>query len=390
MSPNAKMMLNLFLPYYAAHCMEQIYFIYGTVLQHYSLSPKIIGWILSCYFITIMGIRPLGGWLLEKFGIRKTLIGAGALGFIGCTVLLFAKSVPFLILGRMLSGASFGIYGVGIFSYQAITVPAEKRGVIFSIVASGGVLPLATITPVGEWFLLHGHTSAYLLLGPLCSLACIYFGSRIGSPMVSAKKEVDWGTYTDLLAFRPYLIVLLSGTLMALLDASVVCMSLLATERGLVASYFLTSSAVAATIVRVGGSNLIGILPRMLALSPGAICMAAGLFTVSVFPSNTVFLLGGTLFGIGIGMGWPVYLSLVADILPPILRPKGTATALLMYDCGWIVTPLIVGYCAYLLGTAWTFRLLSLAGLAAVTTLYTMYWIPLHRKNARVGNDHDV
>ena len=370
--------------------MEQVYFIYGTVLQHYSLSPEIIGWILSCYFITIMSIRPLGGWLLEKFGIRKTLIGAGVLGFVGCSVLIFATSIPFLILGRILSGASFGIYGVGIFSYQAIVVPAEKRGVIFSIVASGGVLPLATITPVGEWFLLHGHMNAYLILGPLCSLACIYFGSKVGSPVVSTKKTADWGTYADLLAFRPYLIVLISGTVMALLDASVVSMSLLASERGLITSYFLTSSAVAATIVRVGGSNLVGILPRMLALSPAAICMGAGIFAVSIFPSNTAFLLGGALFGVGIGMGWPVYLSLVADILPSILRPKGTATALLMYDCGWIITPLIVGYCASVLGTAWTFRLLSLAGLVAVTAIYVMYWIPLHRKNVRNAMVDDV
>ena len=83
MSPNAKMMLNLFLPYYAAHCMEQIYFIYGTVLQHYSLSPKIIGWILSCYFITIMGIRSSGsgssGVRLKGFGMNSSRFSASAI-----------------------------------------------------------------------------------------------------------------------------------------------------------------------------------------------------------------------------------------------------------------------------------------------------------------------
>lgn len=386
MSPNAKLMLNIFLPFFAIHCMEQVYFVYGTVLQSYSLSPEIIGWILSCYFIAIMSIRPLGGWLLERFGVRKTLIGAGLLGFAGCSVLLFAKSIPFLLLGRILSGASFGVYGVGIFSYQAITLPPQKRGAALSLITSGGVLPMATITPLGEWFLIRGFTEAYLLLGPLCALACVYFGSKIGSPAIAAKQKEDWGTYGELFSFRPYLVVLSSGAIMALLDASVVCMSLLAAERGLVASYFLTGSAVAAVIVRIAGSELIGLLPCMLVLSPGAVCMGLSLFAISAFPSNLLFLLGGIMFGVGIGFSWPLYLSLIADILPPILRPKGTATGLLMYDTGWILTPLITGYFMSVIGTAWTFRVLSLAGLSAALLIHIFYWVPLYRKNNRVAN----
>lgn len=382
MSRTAKLMLNLFLPFFAVHCMEQVYFVYGTALQGYALSPKIIGWILSSYFITIMSIRPLGGWIMENFGIRKTLIGAGVLGFVGCAVLFFARGVPMLLLGRILSGASFGIYGVGIFSYQAIAIPARMRGAAFALITSGGILPMATATPLGEWFLLHGYPRLFLAMGPLFAIACVYFGNRVSDLAVSSKKNENWGTYGDLLAFRPYMMLLLSGMLMALVDASVVSMSLLATERGIAASYFLTSIAVAAAIVRIFGSNILGMLPRMLFLSPAALCMACGLFAVSVFPSNTVFLLAGMLFGVGIGMGWPVYLALIADILPGALRPKGTATALLLYDSGWIATPLIVGYAASALGIAWTFRLLSLAALIAVAAIYAMYWVPLHRRTA--------
>lgn len=383
MSPAAKLMLNLFLPFFAVHCMEQMYFVYGTVLQSYALSPKVIGWILSSYFITIMSIRPLGGWIMENFGIRKTLIGAGVLGFVGCTVLFFARGVPMLLLGRILSGASFGVYGVGIFSYQAIAIPARVRGSSFALITSGGVLPMAIATPLGEWFLLHGHPNAYLAMGPLFAIACVYFGSRVGDQSVSSKKKESWGTYSELLAFRPYVMLLLSGMLMALVDASVISISLLSAEHGIAASYFLTSIAVVAAIVRILGSNILGMLPRMLFFSPAALCMACGLFAASAFPSDTVFLLAGALFGLGIGMGWPVYLALIADILPSALRPKGTATALLLYDSGWIATPLIVGYAASVLGNAWTFRLLSLAALLAVVALYAVYWIPLHRRTTR-------
>jgi len=246
------------------------------------------------------------------------------------------------------------------------------------------LLPLATITPLGEWLLLKGHSQAYLSLGPLCALACVYFGSKVGSSAAVTKpKREDWGNYGELLIYRPYLVVLASGALMALIDASVVCMSLLAAERGLVASFFLTASAVTGALVRVAGSKAVGHLPRMITLSPVSICMGVGLFAVALYPSNRVFMWGGALFGVGIGIGWPVYLSLIADILPSALRPKGTAVGLLVYDTGWIITPLITGYFMSVFGTAWSFRILSLAGVCAALAIHILYWVPLYSKTKR-------
>lgn len=384
MSPNIRLAVRLFLPFFAIHCMEQVYFIFGTPLKQYALSPETIGWILSCYFVAIMSIRPIGGWLLEYFGIRRTLIGAGILGFIGCSVLFFARGVPFLILGRVLSGMSFGVYGVGLFSYQALAIPASARGTTMSLVTSGGILPMAIITPIGEWFLRNGMQSAYLALGPLCALLCIYLGSRVGvGEEVPAHKEPTWGRYADLPAHRSYLVLLVSGALMALLDAFVVSISIFAGEYDLIASYFLTSSAIAATFVRIAGSRPLGALPCALVLSPSGLCMGLGLLMVSFFPTNAVLLAGGIIFGVGIGAGWPVYVRFVADILPAALRPKGTAVALLVYDSGWIVTPLIVGYCASLVGTVWAFRLLSVLGMTAICATFVLYWLPLNKRSAR-------
>ena len=131
MSNNARAIWNVFLPLFAIHCMEQIYFVYGNVLQNYKLSPQAIGWVLSVFFLAIMCMRPVGNLLLENIGVRNTLFIGGVIGVVGGMVLFFARSVPSLLLGRALAGASFGIYTIGLFSYQALAIPDEIRRATF-------------------------------------------------------------------------------------------------------------------------------------------------------------------------------------------------------------------------------------------------------------------
>jgi Arabinose efflux permease len=377
-------LLRLFLPLYAIHCMEQVYFVYGNVLAGYGIPQQTIGWLLSVFFIMIMAVRPVGGWLLENFGVRRTLAFASLLGFAGCTTLVLARSVPLLFLGRMLSGASFGIYSFGIFTYQALTIPEQQRGAAFAIVVSGGILPTATITPIGEWLLVTGRPDLYLALGPVICILCWYLGTRIDADSVPFRKEGEaWGTYGDLLESRPFLLLILTGALIALVDASTVSMSLFAMERGVLVSYFLASGSVAGVLVRVGGAKILNALPRPVLLAPCGMLMSGALFFVTLRPSAATFTIGGLLFGIGIGAAFPTLLALVSDTLPQTLRPKGSAAALLTYDLGWFVTPLTVGYAASLLGIGTTFRALSLLSLVSLTVLFLACWLPAYRKSRK-------
>ena len=84
MSQDVKLLISLFLPFFLIYSVQHVYLIYGNLLQSYGISPEATGWILSGYFLAAMAIRPLGGWLIENFGIRKTLVCGGMLSFIGC------------------------------------------------------------------------------------------------------------------------------------------------------------------------------------------------------------------------------------------------------------------------------------------------------------------
>jgi MFS family permease len=377
------MFLNLFLPFFVIHCVEQVYFVYGNVLRSYGLSSEAIGWILGSFFVTNLTIRPFGGWVLEKFGIRKTLVWSSALCIVGSAILFLTDDVGPLLLGRILMGFGFGINTIGLFSYQSIAMKGKMRGATLALVMSGGILPMATVTPLGEWLLADSRLTLYLALGPILSVICLYFGSRVGvskTPEGPKKKdERSWGTYGDLLSSRTFVILALTGTAIALVDAAAINISLFAEERGLIASYFLAGTAVTAVIVRIAGAKAINALPRAVSLCPCGILMACGTMLLSLRPSNASFLASGVLFGIGIGAGWPVLHSLLGDTLEVALRPKGMAVTMLMYDAGWFVTPILFGFVAPVLGMATTIFFLSSFVLIVLALIQIFYWLPFQR-----------
>ena len=383
---NRKLILSLFLPFYAMNCLQQIYFLMGPMLEAQGISSQATGWVISIFFVGVISSRPIGGWALERLGVRKTLIFSSLFGVIGSVLLaLFSTSVPMLLIARLLTGFSFGGFIVGMLAHQALVIPAEMKGSVFALITTGGMLPMATVGPIGEWLLRSGNPAAYLWMGPILALLCLYFGSKVGAGdvKISAKKEATWGKYRDLIKFRPFLLLGATALPMSLVDASIMSMANLAAEYKLIVSFFFSSAAIAGVLIRVAGSRFIDHLPRKILIAPALIMMASAMLWISLFPNNKILLLGGTLFGTGIGIGFPVALALISDLLNKKLQPKGTVAMMLTFDTGWMLTPLIVGYAASVIGIDWTFRLLALMGLLCALSTHFWGWLPLHRRGKR-------
>ena len=372
-----KLLLTVFAAFYAMHCVEFIYIVYGNVMQSYGYSPEEIGKALGIFFIAIMISRPLGGWMIENLGIRRSMISGGALALIGCAMLMLTRNLYVIYVGRAMSGLAFGAFTMGLFSYQTLVTTPENRGRFIALTSTGGVLPTGTITPLGEWLALGGHYKTYLAIGPLFSVLCLFLGIRAPKDKAAKGSEVlKWGSYGDLIRNRPFVMLILTVTMMAIVDASITSFSLFSAEYGIPASYYLISFSTTAVISRTFGARKINSLPRPYFLAPCGMLMAASLATASALPSRASFLICGSLFGIGIGVGFPMLLASLADILPPELRPKGTAAALFMFDAGWSATPILIGYMTPYLGRGLTFITLALISLTVLAALTVFYWFP--------------
>jgi MFS family permease len=392
-SSNAKLLLSIFLPLYAIKCVEQVYFVYGNVIQAYGFLPQATGVILGSFYIAISIFTPVGGWMLENMGVRRTLALSSIASFAGCAMLFFSQNFPMLLAGRLLAGAASGVFSMALYSYQALSVTEKMRGASFAITVTGGMLPTATVTPAGEWLLSGGRLGAYLAVGPVLSVICFLLGRRVGvGKAASETSGKNWGSYRDLVSIRPFVMLVATGTAMAFVDAATVSISLFAAENQIIASYFLASSSIAAVIVRLAGAPLMNRLPRSFCVGPCGMLMCGALLVVSTIPSNASFLLCGAIFGIGIGFGFPILLAALSDTLLPELRPKGTSTAIFLYNSGWVATPLLVGWLTPVLGLAHTFLALSLVAFSILAALLIFYWIPCRgdRPRQHDGFTHDA
>ena len=372
-----KLTLSVFAAFFAIHCVEFVYFVYGNVLESYGYSPQATGVALGIFFIAIMASRPIGGWMIENLGIRRSMILGGILALLGCSMLMFTRNLYVILAGRAMSGLAFGAFTMGIFSYQTLVTTPENRGRFIALTSTGGVLPTATVTPLGELLVLGGHIKPYLAIGPLFSILCLFLGISAPKVKTTHGSEVrKWGTYRDLIRNRPFVMLVATSTMMAIVDASITSISLFSAEYGIPASYFLISFSTTAVMSRTLGARIINSLPRPFCLAPSGMLMASALAVASALPSRASFIICGSLFGIGIGVGFPVLLASLADILPPELRPKGTAAALFLFDAGWSATPILVGFMTPYLGRGLSFITLAIITLAVLFSLTIFYWLP--------------
>ncbi len=378
-------LFRLFLAYYLSHCAHDIYFISGPLLQAAGHSQMVIGWFLSIFFFAQAAARPIGSWGIETFGVRRTLV-AGGLIFVASALLIPAAiGTPWaLLLLRAIGGGALSAYLVALVAYQSLCVPFEKRGSSFALVAVGGMAPLGTIVPLGEWILSGGHETLYLSIGPLVGLCCVWIGYYIvPAGMKTPPAPPQWGTYRELFA-SPYVPMLFfSVVLICLVDGTTACMANLKAEHAITVSFFMVPCSLGAVAIRLFGSRLMDRIPRPSIVSASYAAMALSFAAIAFFPRNEVMLVCGLFFGVGIGAAFPSCMSLGADLTHPALQPKAASLVFWGVDLGWGSIPLILGSLGTFMGATASFRLFALFSIPAVVLLHIFYWRPLRARLAR-------
>jgi len=148
-------------------------------------------------------------------------------------------------------------------------------------------------------------------------------------------------------------------------------------SRGLVSSWFMSAFAVGAITVRLAGFRLMDVFPKD-RMYPAVIAITSfSLFGTAFSGTNGVFAFWGLLYGIGVGVGFPLSLAMIGDVAPPELRPKATAMVWLILDGCFFVTPVLMGYASSVLGVAGAFRAIPGLLFFAAPAVYFFLWKPL-------------
>lgn len=376
--PQKRQVFILFVAFYSAYCFSNLYYFLNYSLTLSGISPQQTGMILSAFFLSMLLYRPFTGPVIELLGIRATLAVAGLFMVIGGSLLAVANSsIGVLLAGRILGGLGFSSFVVGVVSYQAIAIPQEKRGFSFSLVTVGSILPIATLVPLTEWLISKDTGTLFLWIAPAIGLACLLVGRFVESAEFRQVKRFSrWGSYADLLKVPGYKTLFLFQLYLSFSEALSLSMPNFATESGFSVSLFMIPAATASILFRLAGSRLMERIPRVLLVPPAAVLIALGFFLTGLWPQTTSFALGGFLFGLGMGAGFPTHLSLIGDLLPKELRPKGTAALFFAGDVSWTVSPLLVGLVKPFLHNRGVFLFFPFFALMAISATILFLWRP--------------
>lgn len=132
----------------------------------FSLSPSQLGWVLSSFLFTYSVAVLPASILLDRYGVRT--VGAMSVALWSIAMILggLAGTLAFLIGTRMLLGLGEAPTYSLANKVVRIWAPAERRGILLTVLATGMHMGLATAALVGTWLItVVGWRGEFYLLG---------------------------------------------------------------------------------------------------------------------------------------------------------------------------------------------------------------------------------
>lgn len=378
----SSILIKLFAGNYAIFGFSTIFFFFAPYLAIKGLSDSATGWIIGAFYASSTLVKPVAGMLVEKIGVRRTLILAGFLGFgSGAFLVIIPPAFMGLFFLRLVMGMSFGIFLVALTAYQNLMIPDSRRGASFAVTTIGSICPMFTLMPLCDMFMRTQNYMAYLLLPAIMGGICTILAFSLEKVSSSENNDLkEWGSYGNLFSQIPLLTLVLSVIFFAFGDASIIYISSLVFSLDLIPSYFMVAFAAGSIFIRIAGRGYFNRTPRILILGPSLLCMGTALF-LATWAGNNIYLAAvGFLYGLGVGYGFPALLSLGGDLVDVRLRPKMTSFILFFMDLSWFFLPLFMGYISSARDVVTAYRILALISITMAVFTHLL-WIRFMRKD---------
>jgi len=332
--------------------------------QHFTLGQEQAQWLSAGFMAAMTVSMPVTPWLLNRYGYRRTYMGAVLLLFAGSIAGGMANVYPLVLLMRVAEGLAAGILQ----PIPAIIIlrgfSSEEQGRAMGLFGAGVVLAPALGPSIGgvlvEWF---GWRSIFFVASPFCLLA-LPLAARLLPHSAPGGGEVSAGARLDLVGLLLIAAVILLGlnglSMLEGADATLGVM-VMAASLVLLALFVVYQRRIAHPLIRLelfthraftrgaivafiygaalfGSTYLLPVFMQMaLTLPPsqaGAVLLPAGIVLAVVIPivgrSSTVanrslyIVIGLSLLavsflamlfiGVGSGLGWIIALAILGRI----------------------------------------------------------------------------
>jgi MFS family permease len=160
--------------------------------KQYGWSPSVVGFVLAGFSLGYLILQPVGGWVADRFGPRKTIAGSMAGWSFWVLVTPLAPSLPWLTASfRVLLGAFEGPYIPATAAAVARAVPSDaQRGKFAAFMQSGAQLgPALGVAAAGLIVSLTGQPAMIFVIfgvvGVVAAALWWLYAKRFADPLPS-------------------------------------------------------------------------------------------------------------------------------------------------------------------------------------------------------------
>lgn len=360
----------------AAFLMSFSFFILVPTLPLYladtfGIGPAMVGFVLSCYVIAVLCIRPMTGFLADALPRKSVYIVSYAifvLSFIG--YFFITQSLVLFILLRIFHGFSFGMLSTAGNTLVIDVMPSSRRGEGLGYYGVTNNLAMAFGPMVGLFVISSGNYDLLFATSLLTGIIGLMLGAFVRAPKRIIEKS-EFRLSADRFFLKEGIRACIAFMLLAIpYGMTTSYMALYAKESGIThnAGLFFTVMAAGLIASRLNSGKQVdrgfvtetirrGICIAFIgALGEALLSTAAGFGVTAAY---ITYFLTAFLFGYGYGTMFPAYNTLFINLAPNSRRATANATYLTGWDVGIGAGMLIGGaiseygytYC-YILGAS--------------------------------------
>jgi MFS family permease len=303
---------------------------------------------IASFSLAAVLLRPFVGRISDTYGRRVLIISGGIVVGVSSLALVWAASLPVLIVLRFAAGIGEAAFYVGCATIINDLAPDERRGEAFSYFSLALFGGLAVGPIIGETMLEHfGYDSAWKIAA-LVSVFAALIGLRLPDtrPTVERSKGATKG--------RPRIVHpagLLPGTVLASAILGLAGFStfvpLYALQIGLDGSRLVFAlSSVLIISIRLLGARIPDILGARKAGRIALISNTSGFLVMALWAKPAGLFAGTALFAIGQSLVFPALMSLAVGNTPPEERGAVVGTFTAFFDLAFGLGALSLGWVA--------------------------------------------
>lgn len=369
---NRAFVLLVVLTFLCTSNMAVFFGLHGYLLD-LGVDERLSGFIIGVFALVGLAGRPFLSLRIHPANARRWIFW-GCLGSL-LSLLAYnpAQSVAALLVVRCLHGMAYVAMVTGLTAASVAAIPQSRSGQAYSVFGIVMVLPFAVVPPLAVW--------AERVLGgflPVLNLSALVLALNL--PLLAFLPGIPQGgeQHGRAAGFKGLLVSLSNRGITMILIMSLLSFTAFAPvffymdsfARGLgfanVGWFFMVNTFAELAVRLLAGKRLDRYSkPKMLA---GSLALLSLSYLVLAGARGPIWL---WVVAVGLGLGWgmamPLFNALVFDNSPPALRALNANLAMLTFQAGLFLGPLLGGWMVAAGGYAWLFSIC--AGLCLTSLL---------------------